>query len=446
MSLKLYNTLSKEKEIFTPVDVNNIRMYVCGPTLYNNPHIGNFRPIVIFDILFRLLQDIYDENKVTYVRNITDIDDKIINTSNELDISAEELVKKYKKTFRKDLISLNILEPTKEPSATEYIDQMVTMISDLISKGFAYESNKHVLFESKKFQDYGKLSRLSPKDIISGARVEIADYKKNPEDFVLWKPSKDSEPFWESPWGKGRPGWHMECSAMSYEILGSNFDIHGGGIDLIFPHHENEIAQSTCFHGKQTAQVWMHNGFVNFSGEKMSKSLGNIATVNDLLGTYSGDVIKYALLTSHYRQPLEFSDDLLNSAVSILEKWSDFQNWQIDKSLGFDKQFMDYLLDDLNTPGCLMRLQQIFNLIKKDPENQELKSYFVNGLNLIGLKPTITKKELKIDINYIENMISQRSSAKENKDFAKADEIRNALQKQGIILEDSVEGTKWKQI
>tara|TARA_B100001093_G_scaffold273005_1_gene260905 strand:- start:872 stop:2212 length:1341 start_codon:yes stop_codon:yes gene_type:complete len=446
MSLKLYNTLSKEKEIFTPVDVNNIRMYVCGPTLYNNPHIGNFRPIVIFDILFRLLQDIYDENKVTYVRNITDIDDKIINTSKELDISAEELVKKYKKTFRKDLISLNILEPTKEPSATEYIDQMVTMISDLISKGFAYESNKHVLFESKKFQDYGKLSRLSPKDIISGARVEIADYKKNPEDFVLWKPSKDSEPFWESPWGKGRPGWHMECSAMSYEILGSNFDIHGGGIDLIFPHHENEIAQSTCFHGEQTAQVWMHNGFVNFSGEKMSKSLGNIATVNDLLNTHSGDVIKYALLTSHYRQPLEFSDDLLNSAVSILEKWSDYQTWQTDDSLGYDKQFMDYLLDDLNTPGCLMRLQQIFNLIKKDPENHELKSHFVNGLNLIGLKPTITKKELKIDINYIENMISQRSSAKENKDFAKADEIRNALQKQGIILEDSVEGTKWKQI
>ena len=446
MSLKLYNTLSKEKEIFTPVDVNNIRMYVCGPTLYNNPHIGNFRPIVIFDILFRLLQNIYEENKVTYVRNITDIDDKIINTSNELDISAEELVKKYKKTFREDLISLNILEPTKEPSATEYIDQMVTMISDLISKGFAYESNKHVLFESKKFQDYGKLSRLSPKDIISGARVEIADYKKNPEDFVLWKPSKDSEPFWESPWGKGRPGWHMECSAMSYEILGSNFDIHGGGIDLIFPHHENEIAQSTCFHGEQTAQVWMHNGFVNFSGEKMSKSLGNIATVNDLLGTYSGDVIKYALLTSHYRQPLEFSDDLLNSAVSILEKWSDFQNWQTDNSLGYDKQFMDYLHDDLNTPGCLMRLQQIFNLIKKDPENQDLKSHFVNGLHLIGLKPTITKKELKIDINYIENMISQRSSAKENKDFVKADEIRNALQKQGIILEDSVEGTKWKQI
>ena len=204
MSLKLYNTLSKEKEIFTPVDANNIRMYVCGPTLYNNPHIGNFRPIVIFDILFRLLQDIYDENKVTYVRNITDIDDKIINTSNELDISAEELVKKYKKTFREDLISLNILEPTKEPSATEYIDQMVTMISDLISKGFAYESNKHVLFESKKYKDYGKLSRLSPKDIISGARVEVADYKKNPEDFVLWKPSKDSEPFWESPWGATR--------------------------------------------------------------------------------------------------------------------------------------------------------------------------------------------------------------------------------------------------
>tara|TARA_B110001452_G_scaffold74776_1_gene60575 strand:- start:167 stop:1507 length:1341 start_codon:yes stop_codon:yes gene_type:complete len=446
MSLKLYNTLSKEKEIFTPVDANNIRMYVCGPTLYNNPHIGNFRPIVIFDILFRLLQNIYEENKVTYVRNITDIDDKIINTSKELGISAEELVKKFKKTFREDLVSLNILEPTKEPSATEYIDQMVTMISDLISKGYAYESNKHVLFESKKYKDYGKLSRLSPKDIISGARVEIADYKKNPEDFVLWKPSKDSEPFWESPWGKGRPGWHMECSAMSYEILGSNFDIHGGGIDLIFPHHENEIAQSTCFHGEQTAQVWMHNGFVNFSGEKMSKSLGNIATVNDLLGTYSGDVIKYALLTSHYRQPLEFSDDLLNSAVSILEKWSDFQNWQTDNSLGYDKQFMDYLHDDLNTPGCLMRLQQIFNLIKKDPENQELKSHFVNGLHLIGLKPTITKKELKIDINYIENMISQRSSAKENKDFVKADEIRNALQKQGIILEDSVEGTKWKQI
>ncbi|MDA1283839.1 MAG: cysteine--tRNA ligase [Proteobacteria bacterium] len=445
MTLKLFNTLSKKKEKFVPVDEKNIRMYVCGPTLYNNPHIGNFRPIVIFDILFRLLRDIYKIENVTYVRNITDIDDKIINTSKNLGISSEELVSKFKKTFSDDLISLNILNPSKEPSATEYIDQMILMISDLISKDFAYEASDHVLFESKKFNDYGKLSKLSPKDIISGARVEVADYKKNPEDFVLWKPSKEGEPYWESPWGKGRPGWHMECSAMSYEILGSNFDIHGGGVDLIFPHHENEIAQSSCFHGEQTAQVWMHNGFVNFSGEKMSKSLGNIKTVNELLNSYSGDVIKYSLLTAHYRQPLEFSDNLLTSSLSILEKWADFQNWDLDSAVGYDNEFMEYLFDDLNTPGCLMRLQQIFNLIKKDPQNKELKGYFVNGLNLFGLNPTITKKELKIDVKYIENMISQRSLAKEAKNFNEADKIRDELQKQGIILEDSPKVTTWKQ-
>ncbi|MAV83072.1 MAG: cysteine--tRNA ligase [Pelagibacteraceae bacterium] len=446
MPLKLFNTISKEKELFKPIREDDVRMYVCGPTLYNNPHVGNFRPIVIFDVLFRLLKDIYNENKVTYVRNITDIDDKIINKSKELSQSTEELVSVYKKTFQKDLLDLNILPPTKEPSATDYIDKMILMIKDLVKTGFAYESENHVLFETNKFKDYGKLSRLSLKDIIAGARVEVAGYKKNPEDFVLWKPSKNNEPFWDSPWGKGRPGWHIECSAMSHELLGSNFDIHGGGIDLIFPHHENEIAQSTCWHGEQTAQIWMHNGFVNFSGEKMSKSLGNIATVNDLLKNYTGDVIKYSLLNAHYRQPLEFSDALLRSSQLILDKWSDSKNWNIQTINGYDQQFIDYLMDDLNTPAALMRLQTIFNLIKKDPENNELRAHFINGLKLLGIDPKDTKKELKIDVNYIENMISERSLAKESRNFDRADQIRDELQNQGIVLEDTPGGTKWKQI
>ena len=444
MSLKLYNTLTKTKENFTPIDKNYIKIYACGPTLYNNPHIGNFRPIIIFDILFRYLQKIYGNGKVSYVRNITDIDDKIINKANELGLSTSELVEKIQTTYHQNLKDLSILNPTYEPKATEYISKMIDMINVLIQKGYAYASSNHVLFEAKKFKDYGKLSKLSLKDIVSGARVEIAEYKKNPEDFVLWKPSKNNEPSWESPWGLGRPGWHIECSAMISEILGPTIDIHAGGLDLIFPHHENEIAQSTCFHETKMANYWLHNGFINFNGEKMSKSLGNITIVNDLLSLHEPATIKYALLTTHYRQPIDFSDELLIYSENIIKKWKGFIR-KINNN-DFDEEFLSALNDDLNTPNALMRLQQIFSNLKKTPEDERLINHFNNGIKVLGLNPKFKEKELTLDNEYIENMIARRLEAKKNKDFIMADQIRDDLHNEGVLLEDSKTGTTWKKV
>ncbi len=444
MSLKLYNTLTKTKENFTPIDKNYIKIYACGPTLYNNPHIGNFRPIIIFDILFRYLQKIYGNGKVSYVRNITDIDDKIINKANELGLSTSELVEKIQTTYHQNLKDLSILNPTYEPKATEYISKMIDMINVLIQKGYAYASSNHVLFEAKKFKDYGKLSKLSLKDIVSGARVEIAEYKKNPEDFVLWKPSKNNEPSWESPWGLGRPGWHIECSAMISEILGPTIDIHAGGLDLIFPHHENEIAQSTCFHETKMANYWLHNGFINFNGEKMSKSLGNITIVNDLLSLHEPATIKYALLTTHYRQPIDFSDELLIYSQNIIKKWKGFIR-EINNN-DFDEEFLSALNDDLNTPNALMRLQQIFSNLKKTPEDERLINHFNNGIKVLGLNPKFKEKELTLDNEYIENMIARRLEAKKNKDFIMADQIRDDLHNEGVLLEDSKTGTTWKKV
>ena len=444
MSLKLYNTLTKTKENFTPIDKNYIKIYACGPTLYNNPHIGNFRPIIIFDILFRYLQKIYGNGKVSYVRNITDIDDKIINKANELGLSTSELVEKIQTTYHQNLKDLSILNPTYEPKATEYISKMIDMINVLIQKGYAYASSNHVLFEAKKFKDYGKLSKLSLKDIVSGARVEIAEYKKNPEDFVLWKPSKNNEPSWESPWGLGRPGWHIECSAMISEILGPTIDIHAGGLDLIFPHHENEIAQSTCFHETKMANYWLHNGFINFNGEKMSKSLGNITIVNDLLSLHEPATIKYALLTTHYRQPIDFSDELLVYSQNIIKKWKGFIR-EINNN-DFDEEFLSALNDDLNTPNALMRLQQIFSNLKKTPEDERLINHFNNGIKVLGLNPKFKEKELTLDNEYIENMIARRLEAKKNKDFIMADQIRDDLHNEGVLLEDSKTGTTWKKV
>ena len=444
MSLRLYNTLSKNKELFKPIDSNSIKIYACGPTLYDNPHIGNFRPIIVFDILFRLLKKLYGEKSILYARNITDIDDKIITRANELKISTNELVKKTEKVYKKNLNSLSILQPTYEPKATEYIPKMIEMISSLIEKGYAYVSSDHVLFETKKFESYGKLSNLSLKDIINGARVEVAEYKKNPEDFVLWKPSKDNEPYWSSPWGNGRPGWHIECSAMTSELLGPTIDIHAGGLDLIFPHHENEIAQSTCYHECSMANYWLHNGFINFHGEKMSKSLGNITIVNDLLSKFDPTVIKYSILTTHYRQPIDFSDELILYSQNIIEKWRGFI--KNTNSSDLDEVFVNALNDDLNTPSALMRLQQIFNELKKNPDNLTLISHFNNGLQILGLKPNFEEKELNLDKEYIENMISRRQKAKENKDFDLADKIREDLQMEGILLEDNKSGTTWKKI
>ena len=444
MSLKLFNTLSKSKEIFQPIDKDAIKVYACGPTLYNNPHIGNFRPIIIFDILFRILKQIYGDGRVTYVRNITDIDDKIINKANDLGLSTSDLVSKTEIVYQKNLEALNILRPSFEPKATDYIPKMIEMIETLITKGYAYESSNHVLFETRKFQDYGTLSKFSFKDIISGARVEIADYKKNPEDFVLWKPSKVNEPSWSSPWGEGRPGWHIECSAMISDLLGPSIDIHAGGIDLIFPHHENEIAQSTCFHNCKMSNYWLHNGFINFQGEKMSKSLGNITIVDDLLSVHEPITIKYALLTTHYRQPIDFSDDLLTYSQNIIEKWEGFISDTNNNKL--DSEFIMALYDDLNTPKALMRLQQLFNDLKKSPNDDELRSYFNNGLKILGLNPNFKEKEISLDKEFIENMISRRSDAKFNKNYELADQIRNELLNEGILLEDTKDGTLWKKI
>jgi cysteinyl-tRNA synthetase len=301
-----------------------------------------------------------------------------------------------------------------------------------------------VLFEANKFSDYGILSKFSLKDIISGARVKIADYKKNPEDFVLWKPSKIDEPSWSSPWGEGRPGWHIECSAMISDLLGPSIDIHAGGLDLIFPHHENEIAQSTCYHGCKMSNYWLHNGFINFEGEKMSKSIGNITIVDDLLSMHQAITIKYALLTTHYRQPIDFSDNLLTYSQNIIEKWDGFISETDNNKL--DNEFLMALYDDLNTPKALMRLQQIFNELKKTPNDNEISSHFNNGLKILGLKPNFKQKQLSLDIEYIENMISRRLEAKNNKDYKLADEIRNELLNEGIILEDSNDKTTWKKI
>ena len=444
MSLKLFNTISKSKEIFHPIDKDAIKVYACGPTLYNNPHIGNFRPIIVFDVLFRILRKIYGVDSVIYVRNITDIDDKIINKANELGMSTSDLVNKTQITYQKNLEALNILQPSFEPKATEYISKMIEMIGALIKKGYAYESSNHVLFEANKFSDYGILSKFSLKDIISGARVKIADYKKNPEDFVLWKPSKIDEPSWSSPWGEGRPGWHIECSAMISDLLGPSIDIHAGGLDLIFPHHENEIAQSTCYHGCKMSNYWLHNGFINFEGEKMSKSIGNITIVDDLLSMHQAITIKYALLTTHYRQPIDFSDNLLTYSQNIIEKWDGFISETDNNKL--DNEFLMALYDDLNTPKALMRLQQIFNELKKTPNDNEISSHFNNGLKILGLKPNFKQKQLSLDIEYIENMISRRLEAKNNKDYKLADEIRNELLNEGILLEDSNDKTTWKKI
>ena len=444
MSLKLFNTLSKSKEVFNPINVNDIKIYACGPTLYNNPHIGNFRPIIIFDVLYRFLRHHYGINNVTYVRNITDIDDKIINRSLELAISTEDLVKSVKEIYHDNLSKLQILPPSYEPHATEYIPKMIEMIEDLVKNNFAYVSDNHVLFESKKYQNYGELSKLSLKDIISGARVEVANYKKNPEDFVLWKPSKDDEPSWASPWGEGRPGWHIECSAMIAELLGPTIDIHAGGLDLIFPHHENEIAQSSCYHNAKMANYWLHNGFINFKGEKMSKSIGNITIIDDLLKKVNPMVIKYSLLSTHYRQPIDLSDDLLNYSENIISKWRDFICEPTE--IVYDEEFINSLNDDLNTPMALMRIQQIYAKIKKDPKNKGLLNTFNCCLDLIGLVPSFKKNELDLDNEFIENIITRRNEAKKLKNFELADQLRADLLDKGILLEDTKDGTIWKKI
>ena len=445
MDIYLTNNLTNKKEQFIPRNNKNVGMYVCGPTVYDDPHIGNARPLIIFDILFKLLKHRF--SFVTYVRNITDIDDKIIKSSKDQNISSKELTEKITKSFLEDCSYLNCEDPTHQPKATEHIDLMIKMIDELLSKGFAYENNKHVYFEVKKFSDYGKLSNKKLEDLIAGSRIEISENKKNSEDFVLWKPSNEDEPSWESPWGKGRPGWHLECSAMSKKFLGNEFDIHGGGIDLLFPHHENEIAQSRCANDtKVFAKYWLHNAFITMSNEKMAKSQGNILRIKDFRKKMSGQVIRLALMSAHYKQPLDWTDKLLNDCQNTLNKW--YSVYKNDaKSTEVSDQILKPLYEDLNTPGYIANLHQLYEKASKG-QDQEL---FISACKFIGLLSENNEKwqkykKDKASISEIEikNKIELRNKARENKDYKEADQIRNELLDKGVLIEDKDGKTLWK--
>ena len=445
MDIFLTNNLTNKKELFTPKEKTNVGMYVCGPTVYDDPHIGNARPLVIFDILFKLLKNNF--SKVTYVRNITDIDDKIINSSQEQKISTKELTEKVTSSFLKDCEFLNCENPTYQPKATDHIDLMIEMINDLIKKGFAYENKKHVYFEVKKFSDYGKLSNKNLEDLIAGSRVEISENKKNSEDFVLWKPSSNDEPAWDSPWGKGRPGWHLECSAMSKKFLGNEFDIHGGGIDLIFPHHENEIAQSRCANDtKVFANYWVHNAFITMSNEKMAKSQGNILKIKDFRNKISGQIIRLALMSAHYKQPLDWNDKLLIDCENTLDKWYKVYSSNL-KSVKISDEILKPLYEDLNTPGYIANLHKLYEKANKG-ENVAL---FVSACKFIGLMNEninewndFKKKKVSITESEIEKMLGLRDKARENKNYKEADRIRDELLDKGVLIEDKDGKTLWK--
>ena len=441
----LTNNLTNKKEKFVPINDHDIRMYVCGPTVYDDPHIGNARPIVIFDILYKIFKKNYQ--KVTYVRNITDVDDKIINFSKENNISISELTKKVTKSFSEDCNYLNCELPTHEPKATEHINLMIQMISELIKKGYAYEINNHVYFEVKKFKDYGKLSNKKLEELIAGSRIEVSENKKNSEDFVLWKPSKSDEPYWESPWGKGRPGWHLECSAMSKKYLGKEFDVHGGGIDLLFPHHENEIAQSRCANDtKVFANFWLHNAFITMSNEKMAKSQGNILKIKDFRSKISGQVLRLALISAHYKQPLDWNDKLLEDCKNTIDKW---YNVFLPSNKELDNEIIKPLYDDINTPGYIANLHKLYDKASKGSD--EDKKIFNSACNFIGLlqetkEEWLKYKKDKADISEaeIENKIELRNKARSNKKYKEADDIRDYLLDKGVLIEDKDGKTIWK--
>ena len=460
MTLKIYDTLSRVKTDFNPLDPAHVRMYVCGPTVYDYAHIGNARPVVVFDVLSRLLRTLYP--KVTYARNITDVDDKINARAQESGEDIGTITKRTTDIFHQDMAELCALPPDVEPRATDHIKEMIVMIEDLIDKGHAYAKDGHVVFSVPSMSEYGKLSKLDKRQIIAGARVEIAPYKRDAQDFVLWKPSADGIPGWESPWGRGRPGWHIECSAMSHKHLGESFDIHGGGLDLIFPHHENEIAQSKCAHGPETfAKYWMHNGYLMSEGEKMSKSLGNFYTVHVLLEEFPGEAIRLALLKSHYRKPMDFTKEGLREAkleldrfYNILRRHSSVPKSQAD----IPKSVLSQLKDDLNTPGAISALHQCLGALKNAEEDQILaaKNALLAAGYVLGLLQQdpedwlkwqpVTATEAGLSDAEIEALIAERVNARANKDFAASDRIRDQLTNDGIILEDSSEGTIWRRV
>ena len=450
----LFNTLSGKKEILKPSDPKHVKIYACGPTVYNYAHIGNARMAVVFDTFVRTLRFIFP--KVTYVSNITDIDDKIIEAAVEQNVEISVITKKFTKIYNEDMAKLNVLEPDVQPKATEYIPEMIDLIKELIEKDFAYEKDGHVLFHVPNYENYGKLSNRIKDEQIAGSRVDVADFKKDPADFVLWKPSTDDQPGWDSPWGTGRPGWHTECSAMSEKTLGLPLDVHGGGRDLIFPHHENEIAQSCCTAAENSnpesyAKYWMHNGFVTVDGEKMSKSLGNIILVNELTEKYHGEVIRLALLSTHYRQALDWNDNVIYQAKKLLDKLYSLLNElnEVKESKEPDNDLIEILLDDLNTPGLLANINK---LIKNAGSLEEAdKPYLKSNLLLIGKVMGILEDQSYNQISgefkdKVDSLIEDRSNAKKKRDFELADKIRSELIELGIEINDSPEGTTWKVV
>ncbi len=433
MTLRLFNTLTKTKDEFVPIDPRNVRTYVCGPTVYDFAHIGNARPSIVFDLLFRLLRHEFGDAHVTYVRNITDVDDKINARAAERGVSIRELTEETAQIYAEDIGALGCLPPTVTPRATEHIAEMVTIIGQLIAAGHAYVADGHVLFDVSSKPDYGKLSRRSLDEMIAGARVDVAPYKKGAMDFVLWKPSEAKVPGWESPWGRGRPGWHIECSAMAGKYLGETFDIHGGGIDLLFPHHENEIAQSEgAHHNHPLAKVWMHNGFLQLQGEKMSKSAGNFFTIRELLADWPGEVLRFNMLRSHYRQPIDFTFEGLRESWKTLERWYEITEPLADPAP--DADFFAALRDDLNTPAAIASLHQA------EP------SALAGGLGFLGFSNVQMKisTKTKVDEIAIADAIEARKAARAAKNFAESDRIRDELLVRGIVLKDGPEGTTWE--
>ena len=457
MELKLYDTLTREKRIFTPLDRSNVRMYVCGPTVYDFAHIGNARPVIVFDVLFRLLRHLYGAEHVTYVRNITDVDDKINARAAEEypALPLNEAIRKVTETtdrqFHEDVAALGCLPPSAEPRATEHIAEMRTLIERLIKSGNAYVEQDHVLFSVASMPDYGKLARRSLDEMIAGARVEVAPYKRAPMDFVLWKPSKPGEPAWPSPAGiraPGRPGWHIECSAMSWKHLGETFDIHGGGIDLVFPHHENEIAQSRCaFHTPIMANYWVHNGFLQVEGEKMAKSLGNFVTIRDLLKDWPGEVIRLTMLLTHYRQPLNWTTNALRESQRTLDHWYELTAGVAPGILSAD--VTGALADDLNTPKVIASLHELRTEVAKGDTGAcgSLKA----SAQLIGLLQQAAVQwanfrpaSIAIDENKVTSLIAARNAARQAKNFRESDRLRDELAKMGVVVKDTKEGTTWE--
>lgn len=440
MKLHIHNTLTRQKEEFVPIDAKNVRLYNCGPTVWNYAHIGNAKPAVIFDLLARVLEHLYGADHVSYSRNITDIDDKIIEASKQTGEPIKAITEKYARIYNEDMGALGVRPPTHQPKATEYIPQMIEMVDKLIKAGHAYAAEGHVLFDVPSWPDYGQLSRRNRDDMIAGARVEVAPYKKSPEDFILWKPSSDDQPGWDSTWGRGRPGWHLECSAMNAAIHGEHFDIHAGGEDLIFPHHENEIAQSTCAHGgKKYVNYWMHVGFVNMDNEKMSKSLGNIRLVHDLVKEFPAEALRLVLLSGHYRQPLNFTRDAVESAKKTLDRYYTMLRGKDVAEKSVPENFVAALLDDLNTPKALAELAQMDDL-------GDLKA----AGKLIGLLQQDPEHWFKSDAGdhaaVIEERITALQDARAAKDFATADKIRDELKTQyGVVISVTKDGVSWRK-